>query len=242
MRLSLLGASTSLLPGCSLLLAPGYRFRMTVEAATTKGTVRGSAVYQVRGKRYVVWDVRQSFDLFGEALFLDHPTGPVFIPLDGSVSQGLPGIGDFAHKALAAARGYYSPSQAERRTGDLFGQIGDLGSRWHETRAVLEPGGWHGGYRQAVGAETVDWFPLPMVRFSDLRTPGSVEWVEAAALGINRIILETTHDEVTRRIDTLLPWLGMPWSGGLRERAFKTAAKSDDGRIELSRMTFSFTG
>lgn len=50
-----------------------------------------------------------------------------------------------------------------------------------------------------------DW-PL-MVRFRDLGDPTSVERVDPAAIGVKRIVLETTSDEVTTGIEKRLGWL-----------------------------------
>ena len=216
---------------------------MTVEAATIHGLRTGSSVYQIRGKHRIVWDVRQSFSLLGEALFLDHPSGAVFIPLNGNVGKGQSGIDDFAHKALKATRGYssYIP-QPERRSGDLFAEISDIDSWWSTTRAVLDWDTKANAYRQSLGTESWVTNILPIIRFKDIDDPQSVEWTSAEELGIRRIILETTGDDVTRNIGTLLPWLGLPWHGKPADRWWRSAASSRDGKVNLQRMDFSFFG
>ena len=51
-----------------------------------------------------------------------------------------------------------------------------------------------------------------MVRFADINDPKSVERVDPKAVGVKRILLETTNDDVTTGIEKRLGWLS---NGGL---------------------------
>ena len=46
-----------------------------------------------------------------------------------------------------------------------------------------------------------------MVRFKDINDPKSVEKVDPASIGVKRIVLETTSDDVTTGIQKILTWL-----------------------------------
>lgn len=46
-----------------------------------------------------------------------------------------------------------------------------------------------------------------MVRFGDLNDPKSVKQVDPEAVGVRRIVLETTSDPVTTGIEKRLGWL-----------------------------------
>ena len=213
LQTSILASAMPLLSGCSSLFPPGYRFRMTVEAETPHGPITGSSIYQIKGRTYFVWESKQRFDVLGEALFLDHPTGAVFIPLDGNVNAGRLGL-SFAHQVLAASRGYTaSVPESERRHGDLFEQISDIDSFWRTTSAVLERYPGQDGYEQSLTSGKETWGDLPMVRFKDIKDPSSVEWIDADTLGIRRIIVSTTSEKITESIASTLPWLGLPWNG-----------------------------
>ena len=52
-----------------------------------------------------------------------------------------------------------------------------------------------------------DTWPM-MVRFRNINDPKSVERVKPEAIGVKRILLETTSDDVTTGIEKRLGWLG----------------------------------
>jgi hypothetical protein len=69
--------------------------------------------------------------------------------------------------------------------------------------AVLKLGGWFNSAKAELPRE--DW-PM-MVRFHDLNDPKSVERIDPAAVGVTRILLETTNAPVTTGIEKRLHWL-----------------------------------
>jgi hypothetical protein len=82
--------------------------------------------------------------------------------------------------------------------------------------SVMEIGDWkiHMAAGKRLGGENgtkadlprADW---PMIlRFRDINDPKSVEQVDPEAIGVKRIMLETTGDEVTVGIEKRLGWLG----------------------------------
>ena len=176
----------ALLAGCNPFEASrSYRFRMTVEGAVT-----GSAVYEVlatKTRMVLLAEEKPGGSLLrGEALVLERSDGPVFVLLK------RPDSGN----SLAAAVTYALAP--------------DLPQGGHENfwTAMGELGGWFGSAKAEL--PRADW-PL-MVRFRDINDPRSVERVDPAAVGVKRIVLETTSDEVTTGIEKRLGWLR---NGGL---------------------------
>ena len=62
---------------------------------------------------------------------------------------------------------------------------------------------WFSEYRAEL--PRADW-PL-MVRFGDISDPKTVEQVDPDTIGVKRILLETTRDDVTTGIEKRLGWL-----------------------------------
>ena len=166
---------------CNPFLAKAsYRYRMTVE-----GKFGGAAVYEVLAQRtraILLPDERPGGSaLKGEALVLETPTGPVFVLLKSQGgSAGL--IGSVTHALTPDIPMGGQPNfwKAVNRLGDCFASA----------RGELPPEDW----------------PL-MVRFRDLGDPKSVEQVNPRAIGVKRIVVETTSDDVTRGIQARLIWL-----------------------------------
>lgn len=181
---ALIGGTALVLGGCGLSGNASYRFRMTVEARTPQGLSAGSSVMEVVAMRGFRLGDRAGggSTLTREAVVVDLPNGPIFVllrsPDAGPALQGPVTDTLNAHRV------------GDKRTGDFVDDV----------RAV---GGWFGGAQAELPRE--DW-PL-MVRFRDLDDPTSVERVEPEAVGIRRILLETTGDEVTVGIKKWLEWL-----------------------------------
>jgi len=76
-----------------------------------------------------------------------------------------------------------------------------------EVDAYVSPvrslGGWFGGAE--AEPERAQW-PM-MVRFGDIADPKSVRQVDPDTIGVQRIHLETTDDEVTVGIEKRIPWI-----------------------------------
>ena len=82
--LGMLGtAAVSMLGGCSAPSSARYRFRMTVEVETPQGLKSGSSVIEVRLARgMAIGDSSGvSSGVFGEAVVVDLPDGPLFVLL-----------------------------------------------------------------------------------------------------------------------------------------------------------------
>ena len=176
------GGLVALVSGCNPFLSKAsYRYRMTVE-----GEHQGSAVYEVlvehvRGGPLLSEEKPGGSLLKGEALVLETSSGPVFLLLKaGKDSDGL--ISLVTH-ALAP---------------DI--PVGGHENFW---KAVNQLSGWFASAKGGLPRE--DW-PL-MVRFRDLGDPASVETVNPEAIGVKRIVVETTSDDVTTGIEKRLGWL-----------------------------------
>lgn len=184
--LGLLSASVAIgLMGCGPFGGASYRFRMTVEAETPQGVVSGSSVYEVTAKKLIPLTSEEragSGGTRGQALILDLPSGPVFVTLK------MPVAGD--HLGIRATRAFLP----ETRSGDIDANLA----------AVGELGGWFANYRAELPRE--HW-PL-MVRFGDVDMPTSAEPVDPGAIGVKRILLETTCDDVSTDMRNTLKWLG----------------------------------
>ena len=173
------------LAGCGAYSGKSYRFRMTVEVETPQGLVTGSSVYEVTAKKLLslTSEARAgSGGTKGQALILNLPNGPVFVTLK------MPVAGD--HLGIRATRALLPGTRA----GDIDANLA----------AVGELGGWFANYRAELPRE--HW-PL-MVRFGDVDMPTSAEPVDPGAIGVKRILLETTSDDVSTDIKNTLKWLG----------------------------------
>lgn len=178
------GTGTLAITGCGLLGGNSYRFRMTVEADTPQGLRTGSSVYEVSAHRSLKLTAHESSvggGLKGEALPLDTPNGPIFVLLTLPDAKGP--LGNAATVALA-------PEARSTDPADYLAAVSRLGGWFDSASAELPRESW----------------PL-MVRFRDLGDPTSVERVEPEAVGIRRIVVETTGDAVTTGIERRLGWL-----------------------------------
>jgi hypothetical protein len=170
------------LAGCGLLRGNSYRFRMTVEADKHHGLKSGSGVLEVNASRTPALTSEEkpgSAGLKGEAIVIELPDGPLFALLKND-DAGQP-----LHVRITQA---LSSRDTFKGVDDYIAAVRALGSGEH--RAELPRADW----------------PL-MVRFRDINDPKSVEKVDPAAVGVRRILLETTRDEVTTGIEKRLPWI-----------------------------------
>ena len=179
------GAAGFLLTGCHLLSRQAeFRFRMTVEVSTGQGIRHGSSVYRViaNADSFKLGDVSgKSVGLEGEATMVDLPTGLLFVLL------ARPKAGGPLASAVTAA---LFPPSSRNSDGSLVDAILGI-DRWAPPiKADLPRKNWP-----------------TMVRFGDLADPRTVEIVEPELVGVSRISLETTQDEVSIGIRSKLPWL-----------------------------------
>ena len=173
------------LGGCALFETnASYRFRMTVHALTPAGLRSASTVLQVnamKGVKLLPEEHPGGVGIAGEAVVLDFPQGPVFALLTiGDAKQLLP---TQVTKAL-------DPAVNTADAASFVAAVKRLGGRSANAKAEL----------------TRDDWPM-MVRFGDLKDPASVEQVDPDAIGVKRILLETTRDQVTKGIEKRMP----PW-------------------------------
>lgn len=186
----LASGATVLLGGCRLGGGNSYRFRMTVEVGTPLGPIAGSSVFEV-------WAQKNHFKLLaeenagsggvrGEALTVDLPTGPLFVLLKND-NSGQP-LGVRVTSALTKQKTF-------RNVDDYVSAVGSLRRGFGSAVAELAKGDW----------------PM-MVRFDDINDSRTVETVSPDAIGVRRIIVETTNQDVTTGLRRRLPWLE---NGGL---------------------------
>lgn len=179
------GGVSALLGGCGLLGGNSYHFKMTVEVETPQGLRTGSSVYEVYADKRLALTSEEaeiSDGLRGQALIVDLPQGPVFALLKRDGTSGL-----YLHRAVTAALN----GQMFKDLPDLIAMTGKLGGAFAGTAKAELP--------------RKDW-PL-MVRFKDINDPKSVERVDPDAIGVKRILLETTSDDLTAGVEKRLSWI-----------------------------------
>ena len=177
--------------GCGLFGGNSYRFKMTVEVDTSQGIKTGSSVFQVTARKLAALtseEAEVSDGLKGEAVIVDLTEGPVFVLLK-SPQEAL-----YLHRAATVALS----GKMFTSLDELVDMVGDLGS-------------WFGSAKAELPAK--EW-PL-MVRFGDIKDPKSLEAVDPAAIGVKRIVLETTSDDVTTGIENRLMWLPAVYDMGI---------------------------
>ena len=210
----LAGAAAAVLGGCGLFNSTAsFRYRMTVE-----GSHPGEAVYEllaekVNGPRLP--DEKPGGSIIrGEALVIETPSGLVFLLLQSS------GSGADLKGAVARTLAPDIPWNGQPNF-------------WKAVTRLA-----HTGEGEAKGElPRADW-PM-MVRFGDINDPKTVEKVDPEVIGVKRIVVETTSDDVTTGIEKRLGWLenegrtldpsgGIDFSGNaslakrLRQRDFKS--------------------
>ena len=187
------GALVSMLGGCWAPSSARYRFRMTVEVETPQGLKSGSSVIEVRLARgMAIGDSSGvSSEVFGEAVVVDLPDGPLFVLL--KMPDAGPPLQAVAPAALLGRR--------SNGPDEVMSDTAKLGSTWFgEYRAELPRTRDNGSQ-----LSNNNW-PM-MVRFRNLTDPRSIEIVQPDVIGVKRILLETTNDNVTTGIEKWLPWL-----------------------------------
>jgi len=213
------GSAAVLLSGCGLMSSrASYRFRMTVEVETPNGLRTGSSVYEFtaakKKMRFLAEEVSGGVRTRGEATIIDLDGGPVFVTL----------VSPDAVESLGSGA-----------TDTLLATLSDNGGDDY-IAAIDKLGGW---FADPVSAELPrEKWPL-MVRFGDLNDPASAQPVNADVIGVKRIFLETTRDEVTVGIRKRLGWLyedlpnGNVISGPTKNPKFKMTLRKYDFDSEL---------
>lgn len=209
------------LVGCGLLSEEGsYRARMTVVAETSTGPRSGSSVIQINAAKNVrlLSEVHQGgAAVRGEAVILEMPDGPVFILLSDR-ARNTNGLIDLAVQITKA----FDPTVNSLDAGSFLATVREIESAATIRTAILPRADW----------------PV-MVRFRNINDPSTVEFVEPEEIGVKRIVLASTRDTLTRRIDARLKWLpgtrrgritepsSMAPASGLYSKFFNTEPRRD---------------
>ena len=188
----LAGAAAAVLGGCGKSSA-SYRFRMTVVVETPQGLKTGSSVMEVRLTRGMAIGDSSGVgsSVRGEAVVVDLPHGPLFVLLQ--VPDAGPPLQAIVPDALLGRR--------SSGPDEVMADTAKLGSTWFSEYKADLPRHRDNGCEQSDNG-----WPL-MVRFRDLSDPRSVEKVDPEAIGVKRIVVETTGDDVTTGIEKRLGWL-----------------------------------
>ena len=178
------GGMTLMLTGCGMLGGTkSYRFRMTVEIETPQGLKIGSSVMEITSYKTMKLTSEEhagAGSFRGEAVVVDLPNGPVFALLKND-DAGQP-LDVRVTSALSRV--------AEFNTvDDYVATVADLSGMFSSAKAELPRADW----------------PL-MVRFRDIDDPRSVEKVSPQSMGVKRILVETTGDQITTGINKRFSW------------------------------------
>ena len=190
----LVGGVASALSGCGILGgAKSYRFRMTVEVETPQGLKTGSSVMEVRLTRGVAIGDSSGVgsSVRGEAVVVDLPDGPLFVLLE--VPDAGPPLQAIVPDALLGRR--------SSGPNEVMADTAKLGSTWLSEYKADLPRHRDNGFEQSDNG-----WPM-MVRFGNINDPKSVRKVDPEAIGVKRILLETTSDDLTTGIEKRLGWL-----------------------------------
>ena len=189
----LAGGAVALLGGCNPFGGNGYRFRMTVEVETPQGLKSGSSVYAVSAintLKLLPEEGARQIELRGEAVVVDLDRGPIFVLMSGRQNQPTDIV------------------EISMRT---------LDPEFRNWTDSVDSAGRLSGWSQREGKVGREFWPM-MVRFADINDPKSVERVDPVAIGVKRIVLETTSDDVTTGIKKRLRWLNNTVSFFTEER------------------------
>lgn len=171
--------------GCGLSGRGGsYRFSMTVEVSTPRGVRRGRSVMEITAYETLKLTSEEHSGgggLKGNAVVVNLPDGPIFALLTTGDS-GQPLAAEVT-QALAGAMSL-SPVSA------YVAAVRKLGGWFAHAKADLPRAAWP-----------------TMVRFDDINNPKTAQRVDPAAIGVKRIVVETTSDAVTTGIEKKLGWL-----------------------------------
>ena len=180
----LAGGVAAVMGGCGVLGGEkSYRFRMTVEVETPQGLKTGSSVMEITSYKTMKLTSEEHAgggSFRGEALVVELADGPLFVLLKND------GTGQPLDTRVTSA---LSGESSFRTVDDYVAAVGKLGGMFGSAKAELP---------RADG-------PL-MVRFRDIDDPKSVDQVDPEAIGVKRIVVETTNDDVTTGIEQRLGW------------------------------------
>ena len=203
-KLCAAGAISSLAGGCGLSnRTASCRIRVTVEVETTQGLKSGSSVWEINAEGplfYIQGISTRGSVLFGEAIAVDLPGGPIF-----ALRRGAEGSENIISEIVNALL----PNTSSGDFDVFFSAVRKLGNVWFSNYSADLPhisnySDIYKAYRDRP--MFINNWPM-MVRFRDINVPASVELVDPKAAGVKRIWLETTTDPVTAKLDKILPWL-----------------------------------
>jgi hypothetical protein len=188
---------------------------MTMDVETPQGSRTGSSVLEVIARRQgqFVPEARPLVSqLRGQAVVVDTPSGPIFALLK------LPHDNRTYLQAVTFA---LAPDLRE----------GGWEPFW---KAVKRLGGWFGDAKAELPRE--DW-PV-MVRFRNLDDPTSVEKVDPESVGVRRVVVETTNEDLTTGIQAQLGWLPKQRGSLIRRLSVPDPANPPIG-ARINEMDFS---
>ena len=142
----------------------------------------GSSVYEVSARntpKLLPEEGARQIELRGEAVVVDLDSGPIFVLMSGRNKQPTD-IVEISMRTLDPE--FKNWTNSAESAGRLSG--------WSEHKGEVSRADWP-----------------TMVRFGDLNDPKSVQPVDPTEIGVKRIMLETTNDDVTTGVVKRLRWL-----------------------------------
>jgi hypothetical protein len=175
---------------------PDYSYKMTVYAG-------GKAFSSVR--HVAVEEVPSIVDSGGTTIKRRVDGQAVILDLGGSTYYALlapPGAPDYPAFAAGMALAPLIPKPAAHSPEDNFGDVS------RGLQAMVKVKGPHDLPREIDSGAATPRQPWPMfVTFDDPSDPTTVREVSPTGIGVSRITIEITHDDVTTGIEDRLPWL-----------------------------------
>lgn len=201
MARALLAAGALMLSACGDDRFPDYRYKMTVEVDTPDGVKRYSSVREIKQEEIATALAssgrRVKTTLRGEAVVMDLPgrNTPVFAllsrPDNADYAKGV------APNALRAGMA------ADTGPGDYLDRM----AREQQAMVAVEGPRELSRFRERRGEPPADQWPM-FVAFDDPADPKTVREVSPESIGVRRILVEITDEDVTTGIGGRLPWLG----------------------------------
>lgn len=190
----LAGGAAALLGGCGLSGNASYRFKMTVEVETPEGVKTGWSVYEVQGigTQDLITGGNGSYTkLRGEAVAVDLPGGKTLFALlrMANATSADDHVGIMSMMTMDPAMTNTKKDQSAKRIARGDG--------------IKSPAN--------VAPEN---YPM-LVMFRDNSDPTSVELVDPQMIGVKRIMVEVTEEDVTAAIEGRLAEMGIEPGRGL---------------------------
>lgn len=162
-----------------------YRCRITIDVLTSDGPRSGSCVGEVWARTMLKLTSEEhagSSGLFGQALIVEQPNGPLFFLTDQTYDAS-------AYLDVAITRALL-PAESLSPASRYIAAVREISRRTIPSKAEVPSKAW----------------PIAL-RFDNLSRPLPMRRLDPVEAGVTRVVVETTHDPISTGIERRLPWL-----------------------------------